>query len=366
MGKRSKGIRFIKNDIYFIDYQAGLTRRQERIHADSMSAARAIRDERKVELRKQVSSGQNGNGRLHASFDEAWEKLEADLLSDKVTRRNVLRQQKIFRVLFNEYLPLEHPTIKTLNQVRLPFFLGYKNYFVNVLKRNPKGGLRSELIVIKSMMRRLKKLGFCGKDVVEELNEIKRPNSDKKRYADVPKEQLKKLLHFIKQGRPHYHHPVYFMCRTGRRVNETLMIKKGDLEWDGLNPVRINIRGETTKNGQDAPITKLDEELQEVLRESCRRNTHLGTPFLFPAPNGKKCKYDRLAKYLKETSLKVIGIPITCHYFRHRFLTEGAKAGVPFSDLSKICGLLDAEVMQRHYAHATDSGQELVLSATRL
>jgi len=82
-----------------------------------------IRDERKVELRKQVASGENGNGRLHASFDEAWEKLEADLLSDKVTRKNVLRHQKIFRVLFEEYLPLEHPTIKTPNQVALPFFI---------------------------------------------------------------------------------------------------------------------------------------------------------------------------------------------------------------------------------------------------
>lgn len=253
MARKARGVKHLTGDTFLIDYQVRLERRQERIHAASIAEARVIREERKMELRKQASLPKNGQERLNATFDEAWQKLEADLKADNVCLKNVQRYTRIFQGLFYEFLPLKFPEIKSPSELRLPFFLEYKNYFVNELKRNPNGGLRAELICIKSMMRRFKKLGFCEKDVVEGLTEIKRPNSIKKRYPDVPNDKLKELLGFIKQDSPYFYSPIYFACRTGRRINEILSIEKRDLEWNGLNPTRINIRSETTKTKNDAP-----------------------------------------------------------------------------------------------------------------
>lgn len=47
-------------------------------------------------------------------------------------------------------------------------------------------------------------------------------------------------------------------------------------------------------------------------------------------------------------------------------MTECAKAGVAFADVSNISGIRDPEVMQRHYAHAAEGGQEAVLEVSKL
>ncbi len=232
MAKKYKGIKHIKGKTYLFDLQANGIRKQVRGEADSDKEAKHMRDEMIVELRKQSSMPQGEQERLSAGFDEAWAKLEADLLADNLSHTNMLRNKIIFKRLFKDFVPLKFSYIKSVSQVTSPFFQEYKAYFINDLKHNPNGGWRSELICIKSMMRRFKKLGYCGKEIMDILADIKRPRHIKKDYPNIPNGKLKELLVFIKQNRPDYYPIIYFICRTGRRIKETTLVERKDVVWD--------------------------------------------------------------------------------------------------------------------------------------
>lgn len=232
MAKKSKGVKHIKDDIYLVDYQVDKRRVQERIRASSPKEARHIREERIVALRKELPMPQGEQERLNAGFDEAWDKLYADLLADNVSHTNMLRHKIIFKRLFKDFRSLRYSHLKSINQIPTPYLQEYKAYFINDLKHNSKGGWRAELICVKSMLRRLKRLGYCRKEIIESLAEIPRPRHEKKEYPEVSNSKLKVLLDFIKQDNPYYYYPIYFMCRTGRRVKEVTLIERKDVVWD--------------------------------------------------------------------------------------------------------------------------------------
>jgi integrase/recombinase XerD len=366
MVKNGRGIRYVKDNIYQIDYQVNGIRKQHRIKAGTLKEAKIIRAEHIVELRKQLPMPQEERKRLNAGFDEAWEKLQSDLQADGLPRKTFLRYRNVFQRIFEDFRSQKFPYIKSVSQVTLPFLVEYKNYFVNTLKHNPNGGLRSELIILKSMMRRLRRLGYCGKDIIESLDELKRPTEEKKKYPNITNSQIKDLLNFIKKDRPYFYYLIYFMCRTGRRIEETSLIERKDVEWLGLNPVRINIRAETTKTRKDAPLERIDEDLAKVIKAAYNFGSKHKTIYLFCNKKGRKPSHTNILKYLKEVSSKIIGIKITPHYFRHRFLTECGKKNMPLVDIMKIAGIKDIKVVTKYYSHTTDEGLDKVLEASRV
>ncbi len=336
MSKKVKGVKHLGGDTYLLDYQARLERHQERIHAASMSEARAIRDERKVALRKQVPAPQNGQERMNGTFDDGWAKVEENTRAANCTEKYIARSKKIYDRVFGEFLPKHYPSIKSPSQLNLQFFQDYQSHFVNILKRDPDGGWGKELCHIKTMLQRLRRAGFCGKDLIEEMKDMPCPESVKKEYHDIPKELWRKLLAVIKEEKPHFYYLLYYILRTGRRITETLMLEKQDVVWEGLNPVRINIRAETTKTKTAAPMLTLDEDLRDAIRASIQRNRGIKTKYLFPNEKGKICRYDRVRLYLRKVSPSILGVEITPHFLRHRFMTECGKARVAFADVSKI------------------------------
>ena len=366
MRRVCKGIKHIKGKIYFFDLQADHKRLQVRKEANSDKEAKRIKNELLVELRKQLSLPQGEQERLNAGFDEAWDKLYADLLADNVSHTNMLRHNIIFKRLFKDFRSLRYPHIKSISQIPTPYLQEYKAYFINDLKHNSKGGWRAELICIKSMLRRLKRLGYCRKEIIENLSEIPRPRHEKKEYPEISNSKLKILLDYIKKDNPYYYYPIYFMCRTGRRVKEVTLIEKRDVKWNGLNPVRIDIRAETTKTKEKAPIDRLDEDLAEAIKQAYNTSSRRKTVYLFCNRCGRKCGRNYITNYLGNISEKIIGIRITSHYLRHRFLTETAKAGVPIIDVMNIAGIKDIKVVMNYYSHTTTEGQDKVLAKTRI
>jgi integrase len=247
--------------------------------------------------------------------------------------------------------------------LNLPIFRGYKNYYVNELNR--PNGWRAELIFVKAIIRRLYALGYCSKELVEALSELKKPHSNKKEYLDVSNTKIKDVLQNIKKDRPDYYNLLYFISRTGRRINETTLIERKDVEWSGLKPVRINIRAETTKTRQNAPLPKLDENLEQIVMESYKTGLKYKEPYLFLNESGRKCTPDNVRQCLKNASKEVLGAEITPHYFRHRFLTECGKANVPIVDVMAISGIKDIDVIVNYYSHSTDAGQSKVLEVSK-
>lgn len=365
MRNKISGVReIIRGEKYEINFVINHRRFQYRIYAKSITEAYNKRLVDLTEKRKELESPFENTERLSANFSQAWEKLNASLLADNLPPKTVHHYKKTFGRIFDDFRNKAYPHIQSFNQLRLSFFEEYKSYYVNDLAR-PRGW-RAELGYVKTIIGRLYRLGYCSKELLESLKELKKPQANKKDYPNIPASKIKELLQSIKQEGSAYYCPIYFMCRTGRRVNEVTLIERKDVEWQGLRPTKINIRAETTKMKVTAPLVRLDPELEQIVKESYNINSSRKTVFLFPNRLGRKCSPDKLREYLKEKSEKIIGVEITPHYFRHRFLTECGKAGVPMIDVMSISGIKDVDVVVRFYSHNTEEGLSKVLEASML
>lgn len=366
MAKKERGVKHLGKGVYLLDLQVGGARQQVRFHAETLKKAKDERDRLIVVARQKVPLVQDTHGRLKAGFAEAWLSLEQDLLADGVCRKNYLRNKLTFKRIFTDFRDLRYPTMTSVSQVTVPFLKEYKAYFVNDLGHNPKGGLKAEFVCIRAMLRRLKSLGYCGKDVVEAMAEIPIPSGEKKQYPNISKEKIKALVDYIRKDRPDYFALIYYVARTGRRINESSLIERRDCVWDGLRPVRINVRAETTKMKRDAPLTRIDDDLAKVIQESYRRGSGFKTRFLFCNRLGKKCQQSCLLKYLNKAAEVVLGVKISLHYFRHRLLTHAGLSRLSMVDVMSIANIKNERVLQQYYAHATPEGQDMVLDATRI
>lgn len=365
MRSKISGVReIIKGERYEVNYVVVGKRYQYRINATSLTEAYNKKLEDMADKRKDVSALLDNGERLNAGFSEAWERLHADLLADNLPKKTVGHYGRTYNRLFNNFLSLKFPQTKSFNQLSLPFFREYKNYYVNELGR-PKGW-RAELIFVKAIMKRLYGLGYCSKELLELLSEMKKPQRNKKEYLVISNAKIKELFQAIKKERPDYYYPLYFISRTGRRINETTLIERKDIEWKGFNPVRLNIRAEITKTKQKAPLAKLDQDLERIISEAYKTGLKCKEPYLFLNMFGRRCHPSKVRRYLKRVSMHVLGVQVTPHYFRHRFLTECGKANVPIVDVMAISGIKDINVIVNYYSHSTDEGQAKVLEVSRV
>jgi len=331
------------------------------IEAMSMSDAYYKRLQLIAEYQKGLSVPEEDRIRLTADFANMWERLCGDLLAEKKPKKTIGKFKKVYWRMFGDFREKKYPHIKDAAKLHLSFFREYRNYYANDLKR-PQG-LRGELIVVKAIMNRLYMLGHVKEELIKQLIAIKKPPPNKKEYPNISKSAISKLFSHIRNDRSDYYYPLYFMLRTGRRKEETTLIRKDDVILNGFRPIAINIRVETTKTKEKTPLNVLDEALECHIRQALSNNK---TEWLFPNKWGRKCTRDKICAYLKRISQEVIDLSITPHYFRHRFITECAKANAPIADVKAITGIKDSNVLLKYYSHATPEGQKQVLNITRL
>lgn len=298
-------------------------------------------------------------------FKMIWESLYRDISSEEMAEKTKRHYRNTYWRMFGDFREGRYPQVRDVGGLTLPFFREYRNYYANDLGR--PGGIRAELIFVKAIMRRLYMLGYCGEELVKKLGEMKKPRARKKEYPDMPKSDIKRLFMKIKDKRPDYYYLLAFIARTGRRITETTLIKKEDVEFNGSRPVRINIRPETTKSKVRAPLMRLDGGLEGLIRQAYNAG---GSRYLFSNKWGRKCNADKIREYLKRVACECfgpdVGRKITPHYFRHRFFTECGKANVPLADVKAISGIKDNHVLLEYYWHSTKEGQDKVLAVTGL
>ncbi len=365
MRRKLPGVReIIKGDKYEVNYVVAGRRYQYRINAASLTEAHNKKLEDMADKRKNISTLLDNGERLNTGFSDAWERLYADLIADNLPRKTIQHYAKTYSRMFNEFINLRFPDLMNFGQLSLPFFREYKNYYVNNLNR-PRGW-RAELIFVKAIIKRLYALGYCSKELIDSLKEIKKPRAVKKEHPHIPNSKIKELFQYIKNSRPDYYYPLYFISRTGRRINETTLIERRDVEWKGFSPARLNIRAETTKTKQNAPLANLDQELKQVISEAYKAGLKCKEPYLFLNMFNRRCTPSKVRECLKGASKQILGVEITPHYFRHRFLTECGKANVPIVDVMAISGIKDINVIVNYYSHSTVEGQTKVLEVSRV
>ena len=363
--KRYPGVKETKSGKYQINFRLnkGGERFWDTLQASSMREAYGKRAELITQKLKGLQTPEAEKLRLTADFSNVWQGLSSGIIG--MPKKAYQRYEKIFWRVFRDFRDLKFPHVQNPSQLTLAFFEEYKNYYSNELGR-PKG-LRAELIYVKSIMKKMYKLGYCSEKIIKDIAEhIKKPKPNKKQYLEITNTKINELLSFIKQDRPDYYRPIYFMKRTGRRVEETTLIERRDVIWDGINPVKINIRAETTKTDEYAPLAKLDSELELFINQAHKDSSKHKAPYLFLTKRGKKFNQRRICEYLKEVSEKIAGIKITNHYFRHRYWVECGKNNVPIVDAMAISGNKDPDVVINFYSHSTNDGLAKVLELTRI
>ena len=150
---------------------------------------------------------------------------------------------------------------------------------------------------------------------------------------------------------------VSLFFRTGRRIEETTLIQRQDIVWEGITPVRINIKRATTKQkNKNLGLELVDKALSQVIAEVNRRNKKSKQAQLFLNEKGKKISQQTARRILKRISKEILGEEITPHYFRHRFLTKCNLNKVPIQDAMAIAGITDIKVVLEYYSHTTKEG----------
>ncbi len=296
-------------------------------------------------------------------FTRAWESLKKDLECEGMMKATVSHYWHTYWRMFGDFRLKAHGDIRGFGGLGVAFFREYRNYYGCDMGRQK--GLRAELIMMKSVMRRLYMLGYCSEDLARQVGDMRKPPPRKKDYPDIPRKALRKVLRRIKRRRPDYHRMIMFMVRTGRRVSEVSLLKKTDVEFYRARVVRVNVRPEITKMREASPLMRLDDELAGIVKAAYTEGTG---EWLFCNKRGTRCWPSKVREYLRRASVRVLGEEmgrkITPHYFRHRFCTECGKAGVAMVDVKAIAGIRDTKVLTHYYCHATREGQDRVLAVT--
>lgn len=365
---KAEGIRQRSEGSFEVDFRVGGQRFQRTIKAKGIGEAKKERAKLIAEILK-GSPSQDPQEREATSFESIWPVLERNIIADGLTRKTQLGLQRVYNRLFVTFRLAKYPHIISPEQLTLPFFLEYKSYYGVELAR-PKG-LRSETQRLKIIMGKMRKLRFVSEELMRDLKEVKTPERRKKAYPEINATAMKALMAHIKADRPDMYGPIYFMLRTGRRVEETTLIERKDIIWDGFNPIRINIRAETTKMDTAAPLHYLDPDLQAHIRFYYQISNKHQDPCLFINTWSQRCKPNAITEYLGDMSQEVLkdipgNIRITAHYLRHRFCTETCKAKLPLVDIQAISGIKDIATLIGNYCHSSVEGQASVLEKTKL
>ena len=362
--KRYLGIRQIDAETYEINFRPrkGAERVFKRIKAQSVKEASVKMAELITEAQKVREP--EIDQRESLSFDEIFPVFERNLIADGLARKTLYGLKKVYHRMFTEYRLKKYPHIKTPAQLSLPFFLEYKGYYGVELNR-PRG-LRTEVGRVVNIMHRLRRLRYCSESLIKDLREVKIPERTKKDYPEITDSNIKGLLARVKSERPDLFGPVYFMVRTGRRVEETTLIERKDVIWEGIKPVKVKIRAETTKMKRVAPLNYLDPDLEAHIRYAYQKSNNRHSPYLFVNKFGKKCAQGVISKFLGTLSEDMLKVRITSHYFRHRFCTECGKANLPLVDVMAISGIKDVGILTKYYSHSTNEGLAKVLESSRL
>lgn len=154
-----------------------------------------------------------------------------------------------------------------------------------------------------------------------------------------------------------------FLALSGLRFGEAAALNTSDVD---LKNRKIHVT-KTYDNVADivtspkTPCSVRDVYIQDELLTVCRNVLlcyHKGTVVtfstaFFPGTTKEHINFDCYAKYLRETSERIIGRRITPHTLRHTHASLLMEQGVDIDSISKRLGHNDSRVTKEIYLHVT-------------
>ena len=357
MSKRKRGryagVRHIKDNIYEINYYPypNAPRVWRRVEANSLHEAHIKRAEYISQYGKDSPSISLPFSQLKARLEQ---KIKADTQNTKTLKNYIGKFNKITSFLSSKGLT-------SINQLTKPLLEEYKQ---GIVSTHPTGW-RDELTKLKTIIKKLIDIGCCDEGIYKEiLDKEKKPPRKGKMYKDILREQIAKLLQFIKKDRPDYYGITYFIARLGWRIGQVVSIRRDNLRWNKNTLAEIRVEPQDTKTKEPFLFRDIDKELAEVVRQC---NVNNNSPYLFPNRRGGKQHIGHYRDYIKKVSQKVLGMnpPLTPHDFRHAFCTTRLKEGHTPRDIMAITGHRDIDSFNI-YTHPTSEGTKKVIENSRI
>ena len=305
-------------------------------------------------------------GSKELSFDEIFKSFEIKCQADGDSVKTIKNYRSTYRNFFERFLKVKHPDIITMQGVKLRarFLIDqFKIWVVVDCKR--ENGWREELSKLKAIFSKLNAIELCDDEIVKTLRTFKKPKRHKRLYKELSQEQRAKLLRYIKTDRPDYYGAAYLIFRWGWRREQALTMKAANIKWEGLSIVALYCDPQDTKTKEPFIFRNIDPELANIIKGYYMTAKSRNSKWLFPNRNCNKHHSDHFTKYIRHISLKVLGIELRPHDFRHSFITEMKARGYSDSDIIVFTGHRDTKSLET-YSHASSAKVKQIVEDTRL
>lgn len=363
MSKRD-GLRHIKDDVWECSYypSPGARRKWKRVRALSKREAMIAR----LKL-MEMWQERAPNNLEDLPFEEVRRRLELKCKTDGNSFRTIYHNLlPKFDSLLGKFMPKEFPDIKSLAQFKGNVKAILEQYRRWIVVDNGRDkGWRDELTKIKSIFGKLYAIGLCDTSVLETLKTFKKPKANKKLYKPISREQLLKLLKYIKTDRLDYYGITYMAMRLGWRRGQIISIKNKNVEWSGLRPTTIYCEPQDTKGKEPFKIDITDGELATIIKNYYLKAKKQNSAWLFPNRNGNRHHANHYTEYMTKISEKVLGIHLSPHDFRHSYVTARLAEGCTEEDIMATTGHRSRESF-RIYTHRTSEGVKKVMDNSKL
>lgn len=155
-----------------------------------------------------------------------------------------------------------------------------------------------------------------------------------------------------------------FLALSGLRIGEAVALLDSDVDTYIHVAKNYNVGAEVMLDSPKTASSRRDvfiqPELEIVIRKvrALRGEVILRTgtknDFLFMMRNGSMLCYSNYRKYLKDTSLRMLGRSVNPHMLRHTHVCLLAESGVPLETISRRLGHRDSKITNEVYFHTTE------------
>lgn len=197
---------------------------------------------------------------------------------------------------------------------------------------------------IKKLFRWAYRYDYINTNWADKLEKYKDCEKARRAGKYLEADELRQVLNAMKVEK----HKLLtkFLALSGLRVGEALALNKEDI--DIKNRV-INV---------NKSLSLVTYEIGATKTEESTRTIHIQKELLpvvkkIPPQCFHDIQYFAYNKYLKETTLKVVGRALSPHSLRHTHVSLLAGSGVPLDVISHRCGHADSAVTRDIYLHVT-------------
>ena len=320
------------------------------------------------ELENKFSERTKATGQEPLTLAELFERYKAyqeQTVKASTSRRNNFKLSTMLKLLNPESI-VDNLTVgyirdKLLEYSSNPVTL---NEFVTRFKAMIRWGYDSEYINNDAIIHKLKKFK------VETSDESVHPED---KYLEP--EQLEAVLSYMEHSQEQWYLLSKFLVLSGLRIGEALALDKSDISDTEITVNKtfdvVNRETTTTKTPASNRQVYIQPELAEVIKQVKRyhRNIDIMTgtrsEALFHTSAGDRIRYQGYAKYVRETTEKVLGERRTPHSFRHTHASLLFAEGMTIDQISRRLGHESSKITMKIYLHIVEKVKEKDREALR-